>query len=172
MSDNKTIIINDKHTVDMLTIKKENRIRVGANETEYEYDRDRALKLILSSESSKEDKYTELVRKAIEQKINGYKHQDTKKEIYNSLTMISFQEAKQKLIECRLLCHYCIKPVKIIYRIVRDPLQWTLDRIDNKKNHSSINTIISCLSCNLKRRNINKDKFEFSQNITIVKVGI
>ena len=114
----------------------------------------------------------EIFIKEIEKKINGYKHQDAKKEIYNALTMISFQEAKQKLIECRLLCHYCIKPVKIIYRIVRDPLQWTLDRIDNKKNHSSINTIISCLSCNLKRRNINKDKFAFSQNITIVKVGI
>lgn len=170
MSNNKTIIINDKHTADVFAIKKENRIRVGAIGLEYENIQ--TLEMIMSTDAPQNNKYNEHVRIALERKLTGYKQQDMKKKMFNSLTMISFQEAKQKLIDCKLLCHYCIKPVKIIYRIVRDPLQWTLDRIDNKKNHSNVNTIISCLSCNLKRRNINKDRFEFSQNITIVKVGI
>lgn len=170
MSNKKTIIINDKHTADVFTIKKENRIRVGAIGLEYENIQ--SLEMIMSADAPQDNKYNESVRIAIERKITGYKQQDMKKKLHNPITMISFQEIKQKLIECRLRCHYCIKPVKIIYRIVRDPLQWTLDRIDNKKNHSNVNTIISCLSCNLKRRNINKDKFEFSQNITIVKVVI
>ena len=81
----------------------------------------------------------------------------------------TLEEAIQKLIDCDLKCAYCAKFVKVIYKIVRDPLQWTLDRIDNKKNHSNANTLISCLQCNLKRRNINKEKFEFTQNMTIVK---
>jgi hypothetical protein len=169
MSDNKKIIINDKYTLDVFTNKKENRVRIRANLIEY--DREQTLKMILSDEFDQACNYEECIKKAIEQKITGYKQQDTKKNIYNSITMISFQEAKKKLIDCNILCHYCYKPVKIIYRIVRDPLQWTLDRIDNKKNHSNSNTIISCLSCNLKRRNINKDKFEFSRNLIIVKVS-
>lgn len=168
MSNNKKIIINDKHTLDILTTKKENRVRCGANRMEY--DHEQTMKMISNVDLPQSNNYEEMIKKAIGQKLNGYKHQDTKKNTYNITTMITIQEAKQKLIDCNIMCHYCNKPVKIIYRIVRDPMQWTLDRIDNKKNHSNSNTIISCLSCNLKRRNINKDKFEFSKNINIVKV--
>ena len=109
-------------------------------------------------------------KKAIEQKINSYKHQDIKKNIYNEVSLISLEEVFDKLIECSLSCHYCNKRVKVLYRQVRDPLQWTLDRIDNDSTHSCGNTIISCLSCNLKRRLIDKDKFEFTKKMKIVKV--
>lgn len=159
MSTHKTIVITGKNSSDSFNVKKEERIRVGANDIEFDHEQTRS---ILSIDN-------DICIKAIERKIMGYKYQDNKKDLHNQNELISLQEAKQKLLDCDLKCNYCSKIVKVIYRVVRDPLQWTLDRIDNKKNHSNDNTIISCLHCNLKRRNINKDKFEFSQNMIIVK---
>ena len=159
MSDHKTILITGKNTSDRFTVKKEKRIRLGANDVEFDHEE---TKSILSENDV-------ICIKSIEQKIMGYKYQDNKKDLHNQNALISLQEVKQKLLDCDLKCNYCNKNVKIIYRVVRDPLQWTLDRIDNKKNHSNANTLISCLHCNLKRRNINKEKFEFSQNMIIVK---
>ena len=57
---------------------------------------------------------------------------------------------------------------KIIYDKVRDPLQWTLDRIDNSLNHTDTNCVISCLKCNLKRKTLEKKIFE-KWNIVSVK---
>lgn len=159
MCDHKTIVITGKNSCDSFNVKKKERIRVGASDTEFDHQQ---TKSILSIDDA-------VCIKAIERKIAGYKYQDIKKNLYNQSAIISLQEVKQKLMECDLKCKYCNKTVKVIYRVVRDPLQWTLDRIDNKKNHSNENTLVSCLHCNLKRRNINKDKFEFSQNMTIVK---
>ena len=159
MSTHKTIVITGKSSADSFNVKKEERIRVGANDIEFDHEQ---TKSILSIDN-------DICIKAIERKIMGYKYQDNKKDLHNQNELISLQEAKQKLLDCDLKCNYCSKIVKVIYRVVRDPLQWTLDRIDNKKNHSNDNTLISCLHCNLKRRNINKDKFEFSQNMIIVK---
>ena len=159
MCDQKTIVINDKHSHDVLHVKKENRIRIGSDTIEFDHQQTKPLLMV------DDDK----CMKAIERKLLGYKNQDNKKHIHYAKTIISLQEAKEKLIACNLKCQYCSEGVKVIYRIVRDPLQWTLDRIDNKKNHSNINTVISCLHCNLQRRNINKEKFKFSKNFTLVK---
>ena len=159
MSDKKTIVINGKHSCDVLNVKKEHRTRIGSDATEFDHSQTKS-HLMLDDVKC---------LKAIGRKIIGYKYQDNKKNIHDTNTIISLQEAKQKLIDSDLKCTYCTKDVKVIYRIVRDPLQWTLDRIDNKKNHSSANTLIACLHCNLKRRNINKEKFEFAQNMIIVK---
>ena len=57
-----------------------------------------------------------------------------------------------------------------MYKKVRDKYQWTLDRIDNDKNHSNNNTVISCLSCNLARRRRSKEAYEFHWKTKIVKV--
>ena len=159
MSDKKTIVINGKHSCDVFNVKKEHRIRLGSYTLDYDHEQTKSHLLLHDTTCTK----------AIDLKIIGYKHQDNKKNIHDTNTIISLEEAKQKLIDCDLKCAYCAKFVKVIYSIVRDPLQWTLDRIDNKKNHSNSNTLIACLQCNLKRRNINKEKFEFTQNMTIVK---
>ena len=62
-------------------------------------------------------------------------------------------------------CKECTKR----YSDVREKLQWTLDRIDNKQGHNSDNVLIACLACNLKRKNCNKDSFLFTKQLTIVK---
>jgi len=57
----------------------------------------------------------------------------------------------------------------ILYEIVRESLQWTLDRIDNAVGHNKNNVLIACLHCNLKRRKQSKDAFLFTKQLQIVK---
>lgn len=108
------------------------------------------------------------ISQEIVQKISGYKSQD--KRSNHIITLIVYNEVIDKLTSCGLLCTYCNKTVKISYEMVRDPQQWTLDRIDNDMGHSNLNTVISCLSCNIKRKRINKKIFEETQNIIVLKM--
>ena len=168
MSSKKVVIVTGKTNVDSLDVEKDKRIRV--NTIEKELDVEQALNMLIMIKESTAGEYCELGKKALESKINGYKYQDVKKDVYDAQTSISLDEVINKLINASLSCEYCSKQVKVLYRQVRDPLQWTLDRIYNDLNHSNENTVISCLGCNLKRRLTNKEKFEFTKKMKIVKV--
>lgn len=109
------------------------------------------------------------IQREINRKISGYKQQDIKNEIYEEKLLINMEDVLEKLVASKLKCLYCKCKVNIIYKCVREDTQWTLDRIDNDLCHSSSNTIISCLKCNLKRRNIDKEKFLFTKNLNIKK---
>jgi len=110
-----------------------------------------------------------LMKRQIEKKINNYKQQDINKDIYDSNNIITLEETMLKLQESDLLCFYCNKEMFILYEIVRESLQWTLDRIDNSVGHNKNNVLISCLQCNLKRRKQSKDAFLFTKQLQIVK---
>jgi hypothetical protein len=110
-----------------------------------------------------------LFLKEIEHKIQGYKGQDIKKEISDLTTLINLAEVIEKLVSIKLRCCYCSQPVFILYKNVRDPAQWTLDRIDNDIGHTNANTCISCLKCNLQRRVMSADKFTFTKKLKIKK---
>ena len=43
--------------------------------------------------------------------------------------------------------------------------QWTLDRIDNTCGHNNDNVVISCLNCNIKRQDLDYDRFKKSKEI-------
>jgi RecG-like helicase len=105
----------------------------------------------------------------IKHKLSSYKQQDILKEVYNKELFINFNSLIQMLNECKLKCHYCLLDIYIIYELVRDGKQWTLDRIDNNKGHNEGNILISCLECNLKRRITNKDAFMFTKNLKIIR---
>jgi hypothetical protein len=75
-----------------------------------------------------------------------------------------------KLVGSQLTCDYCSKPIFVLYKNVRDPMQWTLDRIDNALGHTRENTCIACLKCNLQRRLMNAEKFSFTKKLKIQKV--
>ena len=66
-------------------------------------------------------------------------------------------------------CIYCNDKIRLIYEEIKDDSQWTLDRINNDLGHNHDNVVISCLKCNIKRRNINYDKFKFTKKLNIVK---
>jgi hypothetical protein len=114
-------------------------------------------------------KLKSLLEKELNKKIQGYKSQDIKKEIYNSNSLINLTDALEKLVCTKLHCYYCTTGVVLLYKNVREPSQWTLDRIDNSKCHSKENTVIACLKCNLQRRITDMDKFTFTKHLIIKK---
>ena len=107
--------------------------------------------------------------KCIKQKLNSYKSQDTKKNKLDS-KFISYDEIIEKLVVSKLKCHYCCKDTLMMYENKREPLQWTLDRIDNDIGHSNDNTVICCLKCNLERRVQNANNFKFTKQLKIKKL--
>lgn len=132
------------------------------NNNEYDYDNDNIIKKSIKN----------LMMREIEKKINGYKQQDIKKQIYDSMKIINFDDVIEKLVISKLCCFYCRTKILILYPNVREPTQWTLDRKDNDECHSKENTIISCLKCNLQRRVIDIDKFTFTKHLKIKKNNI
>ena len=106
----------------------------------------------------------------LKSKISSYKQQDIKKTIHEQHNIISLENVIEKLVSCKLKCYYCNKNTFVLFDKVRHPDQWTLDRLNNLDEHTSLNTIIACLKCNLERRRKNSEKFKFTkqlQNCTI-----
>ncbi len=47
--------------------------------------------------------------------------------------------------------------------------QWTLDRINNNEGHNHDNVVISCLDCNIKRGDMDSERFKKGKEIRIVR---
>ena len=109
------------------------------------------------------------VKKELERKIKGYRAQDIKKNKLNEEKLIKMDECIDKLVLSKMKCYYCMEDMLLVYENVREPKQWTLDRIDNSKGHITENVVISCLDCNLKRRTMSDKKFKFSKQMKIIK---
>jgi hypothetical protein len=110
-----------------------------------------------------------LIKTEIEHKISAYKQQDVVKKVFTYDEFITFDYVKQMILDCKLSCHYCKDEMLILYENVREMKQWSLDRINNCLGHNIDNVVISCLKCNLNRRNLNADKFLFTKQMTIVR---
>jgi hypothetical protein len=110
-----------------------------------------------------------LIKTEIDHKISAYKQQDMVKKVFTSDEFITFNYVKQMILDCKLSCHYCKGAMLILYEHVREMNQWSLDRINNLLGHNVGNVVISCLKCNLNRRNLNSDKFLFTKQMTIVR---
>jgi hypothetical protein len=109
------------------------------------------------------------LKSELHNKIQGYKYQDMNKDIFNPNTLITMEDLLEKLLGSKLKCYYCNKPISVLYKNVREPMQWTLDRIDNDLSHTKENTCIACLKCNLQRRVMDAKKFEFTKKLVIQK---
>ncbi len=129
---------------------------------------DDQLQILLNLETSP---HKQLVYNQISTKLAGYKQQDVDKHIFNPVEFITFDQCIQAITETALECHYCHQLMYLLYEYVREPKQWSLDRIDNSVGHNSGNVVVACLSCNLKRRCIAKDKFFFTKNLKIKMDG-
>ena len=111
-----------------------------------------------------------IIKNQISHKLSNYKQQDTLKKVFDKDKIINFEETIEKLKNSNLKCHYCNENVYLLYKFVREMNQWSLDRIDNNIGHSCNNVIISCLDCNLNRRNKNSDSFLFTKQLKINKI--
>ena len=111
----------------------------------------------------------EIFIKEIEKKINGYKHQDVEKELYDKDLFIDMECVLSELTGCRLKCYYCEKKCYIIYNEVLSKTQWTVDRIDNNCGHNKGNIVIACLECNLRRGTMDSNRFKLGKQLKFIK---
>ena len=109
------------------------------------------------------------IKKIIYKKIIGYKNQDIKNEIIDYTSLISLDNTIEKLMLSKLKCYYCKENCQLLYKNIFEKKQWTLDRIDNNKGHNTDNVVISCLDCNIKRGNMDSNRFKKGKNIKIVR---
>jgi len=106
----------------------------------------------------------------IHQKIYGYKSQDIHKNKLEPEKLVCLDNVIHLMIEKSNMCHYCKEPVRLLYENVREPKQWTLDRINNDFGHNNDNIFLACLSCNLRRRTMYHERYVFTKQLTITKV--
>ena len=108
-------------------------------------------------------------QKLVKTKMKSYLKQDEQKNRIDEDNPLLLNDIYELLIESHMKCYYCKQEVYIYYEKYRDKSQWTLERINNDLGHFKSNCVISCLECNLQRRNHNMSKFEFTKNLVIVK---
>jgi len=109
------------------------------------------------------------VLQLLKNKIYGYYYQDMKKNKYNSDVFVSLKYILETLLQCNMECFYCNQKVQIIYENVREPKQWSLERIDNEYGHNNTNVVIACLHCNLKRKTMYHERYLFTKQMKIIK---
>jgi hypothetical protein len=170
--DNKKIILDNKKII--LSTKPKEPLKRNENikEEDISYIQQVSLinQLYMDINTNTKNDITSVIVRELDRKLSGYKQQDIKKEIYDEHFFITYDDIVEMLVVSKLKCHYCRSIMKIIYKVVRDNQQWSLDRIDNDYGHTKENTIICCLKCNLQRRCINKDKFEFTKKIGMCNI--
>jgi hypothetical protein len=111
-----------------------------------------------------------ILQQEIEKKISSYRQQDLLKNKYNEHEFINIECILKKLIDTEMQCFYCNCQVLVLYEIVRELTQWSVDRINNDEGHNKDNFVIACLNCNIKRRTTNSKKFLFTKQLNLVKV--
>jgi hypothetical protein len=117
-----------------------------------------------------QEKSTKLIQQ-IKNKISSYKSQDMEKNIFDSEKFVDISGVFQKLLDSHLHCFYCKNPILLIYEFVREPKQWTLERINNQYGHNTDNIEIACLSCNIRRRTMHYERYIQTKEIqNIVKL--
>jgi hypothetical protein len=159
--------INNRYYIKKLT--KEKKVEIRVNSTKWKIDKE-----LLSWENQRiyiNNEDYPLFHTEIKTKLNSYKSQDIKKNIYDETKFITLNDLIEKLIQSNLQCHYCNENIFILYEIVRENKQWTLDRINNDLGHNEDNIVISCLQCNLQRRNTNSNKFLFTKQLILNKLN-
>lgn len=131
-----------------------------------DYTYEKQMEILLQEENKK--LYSLLIQQ-IERKIGGYKQQDLEKGVYQESEFVKLEEVLSNFIKEKGKCFYCDSELLLLYERVREPKQWTLDRLDNDLGHNINNVVFSCLDCNLKKKCKSKEKFLFTKQLVIVK---
>lgn len=178
--DERKIIINEltNGTKQIKKKEKEKKMRVetktwGLNNDDLSFETQlNLLKTIYNKEAEEKviDKHIKMIVSHIKAKICSYKQQDILKGKLLDDEFVSFNDVIDLLHNSQMKCHYCSCETYLLYEVVRENKQWSLDRINNEIGHNRNNLLIACLECNLKRRRTNKDAFFFTKNLQIVRL--
>ena len=89
-----------------------------------------------------------LVASQLRGKLRGYRNQDIDKGLYQdgSGGFVTYPYVLALLYTTRLMCCYCGATTMVVYEGVREPKQWTLERIDNRVGHNIGNVQIACFT--------------------------
>jgi len=160
-------------TISMFDVKKTRGTaqKWFLNKKDYEHDKQMCcVKQIFENNINKNDEnLCNIMKQQIQQKINGYRSQDIQKSLYKDTDFVDFEHVLNLMMECQNVCYYCKNQVYVLYEIVREPKQWSLERIDNKIGHDRGNVVIACLNCNLRRKTMYHERFAFTKQLNIIK---
>ena len=103
-------------------------------------------------------------------KLKSYTEQDAKKKFApDAGTTITVPETIALLVASEMRCYYCQETAHFFYETVREPKQWTLERLNNEYPHTKDNVVIACLQCNLRRRCMNSERYWKTKRMTEVQ---
>ena len=168
--EHKKINITGKHNIDKITKTKSTREIIHKtliDDSEYIHKNQVSMmnQYFLDGKCSSE----KILLRELKNKLNSYKGQDRKKQCFDERFFISLDKIIELLVGSKLKCYYCKEEVFIYYKHIREPKQWTLDRIDNEQGHNMENCVITCLSCNIQRKTLDDNKFKFTKQMKIIK---
>ena len=113
-----------------------------------------------------------LMKQQIRGKLGSYRSQDRLKDKYEESKFMTLDATIKLINEQEHNCYYCKNKMKLLYSNVREPSQWTLERIDNDYGHNEDNVKIACLRCNVRRRTMYHERYIMTHEIkNIVKMG-
>ena len=113
---------------------------------------------------------SEFFKKEIEKKRKGYYRQDIEKKINDDRYFVTLDHIIELLVSSKLLCYYCKQECCLVYKEVLNKKQWTLDRLDNNLGHNNENVVLACLECNIKRGEIDSNRFKMGKQLKINKL--
>jgi hypothetical protein len=113
------------------------------------------------------------LKSLVARKLKSYHEQDAKKQFHlitsttpdPPINTITIEETVRLLVDSRMICYYCQEVTLFFYETVREPRQWTLERLNNEFPHTLENVVIACLQCNLRRRCMNGERYQKTKQI-------
>ena len=167
----KSIEISGKRNIDSFNQDKQptrsDALKYKFN-VEY-YEHKTQIKLVNKLYLNEQIDHESSVKREINKKISGYKNQDVQKNLLDLVRLISFDQVIELLVDSKLQCFYCKDKCELLYTDCFSKKQWTLDRIDNSIGHNQDNVVICCLECNIKRGDMDSDRFKKGKEIKIVR---
>lgn len=96
------------------------------------------------------DHMIELHTKIID-KINSHRSYDKNRNFYYEQDFIDFEDIFMKICKQKGKCFYCKTKLKLINYKPYQGNQFSIDRLNSETSHTRINTVVSCLNCNVKK---------------------
>lgn len=124
----------------------------------------------LHSAANDDDSNKKILLTHLKTKHSGYRAQDTEKGIYDPTRFVSVDDIVAILCHSGLSCYYCKGWTKLFYDFVRDPKQWSLERLSNKDGHNRDNVVIACLECNMRRRTMYHERYLATKQLRVNKL--
>ena len=167
----RSIDITGKRNIDKIrNIKNPERketIKWNLDDSYFTYNKQ--VQIINSLYLNQEPEQNILAKREISKKINGYKSQDIQKELLDLNRLISLDQTIEKLMVSKLKCFYCKENCELLYKNTLAKKQWTLDRLNNEYGHNHDNVVICCLECNIKKGEMDSDRFKQGKEIKIIR---